>query len=92
MSKSGNFGRGVTGLREEVTWVTSYNKVCYFVTYFSPNSEVCENPTGSRSWFFTSVGLEVFPCKNLMSIIFLLLIFAEIPLMGISGTNFANRA
>ena len=52
-----------------VTWVTSCNKVCYFVTCFSPNSEVCENPTGGRSWFFTSVGLEVFPRKNLVSII-----------------------
>jgi len=27
------------------------------------------NPTGSRSWFFTLVGLEVFPRKNPMSII-----------------------
>jgi len=43
--------------------------VCYFVMCFSLNSEVCENPTGDRSWFFTSVGLEVFPHKNLVSII-----------------------
>ena len=50
-------------------WVTSCNKVCYFVTCFSPNSEVCEIPTGGRSWFFTSVGLKVFPHKNLVSII-----------------------
>ena len=50
-------------------WVTSYNKVCYFVTCFSPNSELCENPTDDRLWFFTSVGLEMFPRKNLVSII-----------------------
>ena len=36
---------------------------------FSLNSEVCVNPTGGRSWFFTSVGLKVFPHKNLVSII-----------------------
>ena len=27
---------------------------------FSPFNEVCENPTRGRSWFFTSVRLEVF--------------------------------
>ena len=32
--------------------VTSCKKECYFVTCFSPYSEVCENPTGGRSWFF----------------------------------------
>jgi len=50
-----------------------------------------ENPTRGRSWFFTSVGLEVFPCKNSVPL-FLLLIFAEMPLLGVSGTAFANRA
>ena len=43
--------------------------MCYFITCFSPNSEVCENPVGGRSWLFTSVGLEVFPRKNLVSIL-----------------------
>jgi len=32
---------------------------------FSLISEVVENPVG-RSWFFTSVGLEAFPHKNLV--------------------------
>ena len=50
-------------------WVTSCNKVCYFVTWFSPNNEVYENPKGGRSWFFISVELEVFPRKNLVSIL-----------------------
>jgi len=35
-----------------VNWVTSCNKVCSFVTCFSPNSEACENPTGGKSWVF----------------------------------------
>jgi len=50
-----------------------------------------ENPTGGRSWFFTSVGLEVFPRKNFVPL-FLLLIFAKMPLLGVSGTTSANRA
>ena len=52
-----------------VMCVTSCNKVCYFVTCFRSNSEVCENPIGGRSWFVTSVGLEVFSRKNLVFII-----------------------
>ena len=28
------------------------NGESYFVMCFSPNSEVCENPTEGRSWFF----------------------------------------
>ena len=35
-----------------VTWVTSCNKECYFVMSVSLYSEVCENPTRGRSWFF----------------------------------------
>jgi len=41
---------------------------------FNTISEVCENPTRGRSWFFTSVGLEVFhvriPCSLFLFLFF----------------------
>ena len=41
--------------------------------------------------FFTSIGLEVFPRKNLVSIVPFAL-FAEFPLLGSSGIAVVNRA
>ena len=43
----GDFGRGVTGLREDgYMCVTSCNGEGYFVTCLACLVEMCENPTG----------------------------------------------
>ena len=55
---------------------------------FSPFSEVCENPTRGRSWFFTSVGLEVFHVKILCPLF--LFLSAEFSLLDVSRTACQN--
>ena len=48
----GDFGRGVTGLREDgYVCVTSYNGEGYFVTCSVRLVEVCEKSYWGRSWF-----------------------------------------
>jgi len=49
---------------------------------------VCENPTRGRSWFFTSVGLEVFHVKILCP----LFLSAEFSLPDVLRTACPNRA
>jgi len=48
---------------------------------------VCENLTRGRSWFFTSVGLEVFHVKILCP----LFLSAEFLLLDIPITAYSNR-
>jgi len=68
--------------------VTSCNGECYIVTFFSPFSDVCENPTRGRSWFSTSVGLEVFHIKILCPVS----LSTEFSLLDVPRTACPNRA
>ena len=90
MSNLWKFGLGVTYLREEgyvSVYVTSCNGECYIVTVSSSFSEVCENPTRGRSWFFASIGLEVFHVKILCP----LFLSAEFLTLDMPRTIYANR-
>jgi len=67
VSKLWEFERGVTYFREEgyvSMSVTNRNDECYIVTFLARLVK-CENHTRGRSWFFNSVGLEVFHVKIL---------------------------
>jgi len=52
VSKSGDFGRRVISPRKEGYVGYKLQQGVLHCNKFSPNSEVCENLIGGRSWFF----------------------------------------
>ena len=60
----GDFGCGVTCLREDKLRVLQFVIRCVTIVTCLARLVKCVNPTRGRPWFFTSVGLEVFSTKK----------------------------